>query len=330
VLTSQVRKFLGQIDRGPRCSESVEYARSLRPTGGAFRLAVALSVVVSAGCAGRTPALPETAEATPRSTGFVERPDSTRIYYETAGSGPAVVLIHGLGGNHAVWYRQVPRLARRYTVVTVSQRGFAPSTGDRHDLDVARTVDDLMAVLDELAIDSAVVVGQSMGGWTALAATLAHPDRIRAAVLADTTAGIFDETIATHYRAVTERARALADRPPPLGRHPALDADFSRSHPEEAYLYQLLSTFGAPAPGYVASALGLHRQDPAALAANRRPVLFIVGERDRIFPPDIVRRAASLLAGSQVRVIADSGHSPYFEKPRRWSEIVEVFLDDIR
>lgn len=296
-------------------------------TGAQLLAAIALASA-AAGCAVRTPT-PAGPPADPptREHGFTRRPDGSTIYYERTGSGPALVLIHGLGGNHAVWYRQVPRLARRYSVITVAQRGFSPSTGDRTDLDVSRMVEDLMAVLDELNVETAALVGQSMGGWTALAAALIHPDRIRAVVMADTTGGIFDTTILTHYEAVVARARTLADRPPPLGRHPALDLEFSRSNPDEAYLYQLLTTFGAPDPGYIAGALGTQRLEPRVLAANKTAVLFLVGERDPIFPPTIVRRASQLLPGSEVRVIADTGHSPYFEKPGRWADVVESFLD---
>jgi 2-succinyl-6-hydroxy-2,4-cyclohexadiene-1-carboxylate synthase len=264
-----------------------------------------------------------------RERGFAERSGAASIYYERTGTGPAVVLIHGLGGNHAVWYRQVPRLSQSYSVVTISQRGFAPSSGDRKTLDVDEMVDDVVAVLNLLDIEEAAIVGQSMGGWTALAAALSHPERVRAVVLADSIGGIFDEEISKHYEAVAASARALAAQPPPLGFHPALDPEFSEKHPEEGYLYQLLTTFGSPNPGDVAGALGRQSIGHERLAANRVPTLFVVGERDRLFPPQLIARASNLLAHSEVKVIADTGHSPYYEKPERWARIVEAFLDDL-
>jgi pimeloyl-ACP methyl ester carboxylesterase len=264
-----------------------------------------------------------------RERGFVESTNDASIYYERAGAGPAIVLIHGLGGNHAVWYRQVPRLSAEHTIVTVSQRGFAPSTGDHGPLDVDEMVGDLIAVLDHLEIERAAIVGQSMGGWTALAATLSHPDRVRAVVLADTFAGIFDDHSRAHYEEVAERARALASSPPSLGYHPALNEDFSDAHREEGYLYQLLSTFGAPDPGAIVHTLGRYSMDEKSMAANKVPALFVVGRHDAIFPPELVQKVSRRLAGAQLRIIADAGHSPYYETPEKWADIVLSFLDSV-
>jgi pimeloyl-ACP methyl ester carboxylesterase len=211
------------------------------------------------------------------------------------------------------------------------ERGFAERSGAAsiYYEDVDEMVDDVVAVLNLLDIEEAAIVGQSMGGWTALAAALSHPERVRAVVLADSIGGIFDEEISKHYEAVAASARALAAQPPPLGFHPALDPEFSEKHPEEGYLYQLLTTFGSPNPGDVAGALGRQSIGHERLAANRVPTLFVVGERDRLFPPQLIARASNLLAHSEVKVIADTGHSPYYEKPERWAGIVEAFLDDL-
>ena len=58
---------------------------------------------------------------------FLQRP-GCRIYYEVAGSGPAIIFAHGLGSNHITWWQQVPYFADRYTCVTFSHRGFPPSS----------------------------------------------------------------------------------------------------------------------------------------------------------------------------------------------------------
>ena len=56
------------------------------------------------------------------------------------------------------------------------------------------------------------------------------------------------------------------------------------------------------------------------------PTLFVVGENDPIFPPSLIERAARLVHGSEVVVIADTGHSPYFERPVEWNRVVLEFL----
>jgi pimeloyl-ACP methyl ester carboxylesterase len=122
------------------------------------------------------------------------------------------------------------------------------------------------------------------------------------------------------------RARELASKPPALGVHPALGRQFASQHPDEAYLYQLLTSFGSPSPGKVAEGLGRTRFDDATLTRLRAPVLFVVGEDDEIFPPDIVRRAAARVRGSRIATIRGAGHSPYFERPDAWNRVVSDFV----
>ena len=68
------------------------------------------------------------------------------------------------------------------------------------------------------------------------------------------------------------------------------------------------------------------RRDPAALASLGLPLLFIVGERDPLFPPAVVRAAADELPGAQLAEIPGTGHSPYFEDPDAWNAVLREFL----
>lgn len=261
-----------------------------------------------------------------RVTGFATAHDGTRLYYEKTGSGPALVFIHGLGGNHASWFHQVPAFAQHFTVITLSQRGFAPSSGRQDHYDVGVLVDDLLSVMDACSVRKASLVGQSMGGWTALGLALRAPERVDALVLADTVAGIDDPEIIAHHTTMLANARALGSTPPPLGRHPALSPGFSASNPAEAYLYQTLASFGAPAPASIAGQLATARFDNAQLAHMKIPTLFVVGHDDTVFPAALIRRASTHVRGARVVEIADAGHSPYFEQPEHWNEAVTAFL----
>jgi 3-oxoadipate enol-lactonase len=291
------------------------------------RTAALLAAAALAACSASAAPPRATEPPVVRGTGFVERPDGARIYYERAGAGPALVLIHGLGGNHAVWFQQVVAFAATHQVITISQRGFAPSSEATEPYDNGVLVADAAAVLDRLDISDAIVAGQSMGGWTALGLALERPDLVTTLVLSGTVAGIFDDEIRAHYESVTARARALTDVPQPLARHPALGKEFSRRAPDQAYLYQLLASFGAPAPGAVAEGLGRTQFDDETLAQLEAGVIFVVGEHDPIFPPALVARAAARLGGAPVIVIERSGHSPYYERPRAWNRAVRSALE---
>ena len=252
--------------------------------------------------------------------------DGTRIYFERCGSGPAIVLIHGLGGNHAVWFRQVPYFARTHTVVTLSQRGFAPSGGDLASYDVDVVVEDLDAVMTAARVEKAVVVGQSMGGWTALGLAMRSPERVTALVLADTLGGISDDDITAQMQAIGAGIAAERGKEDAVGAHPALSGGFSAQHRDLAYLYQTLTTFGSPPPAWMARQLGRARVAGPSLADFRIPTLFVVGTEDRLFPRALIRKGADYIAGSEFAEISGAGHSPYFEEPDAWNEAVHRFV----
>src|SRR5262245_1918863 len=103
-----------------------------------------------------------------RANGFTES-EGERIYWECVGTGePALVLCHGAGGNHAVWYQQVPVFARHRRVITWDHRGFGRSSAHAGPTRPELGVRDLAAVLAAAGATGAIdLVGQSMGGWTA-------------------------------------------------------------------------------------------------------------------------------------------------------------------
>ena len=89
------------------------------------------------------------------------------IHYEKEGSGPVVVLIHGIGGSAAMWKEQIGALKDRYTLVTFDCRGHGRSSANG-EVSVAAAQQDLKAVLDHLGVGVCHLVGLSMGGPIAL------------------------------------------------------------------------------------------------------------------------------------------------------------------
>src|SRR4030095_12179482 len=96
------------------------------------------------------------------------------------------VFAHGLGGNHLSWWQQVPHFRDRYTCVTFSHRGFAPSSAPPDGPDPATYADALAALRNHIGASDLRILVQSMGGRTALDFALAHPQHVRALVLAST------------------------------------------------------------------------------------------------------------------------------------------------
>jgi 3-oxoadipate enol-lactonase len=260
-----------------------------------------------------------------REAGHLER-EGERIYFESIGEGPPLVLTHGAGGNHAVWFEQVPHFARTRRVVLWDQRGFGRSSARGGPNTPARATADLAALLDRLGIERVDLVGQSMGGWAVLGLALAQPARVRSLVLADTPGGIDTPELRASW---ANLARGSGFATSELGRHPAVARDFFDRHPERAVLYQQLGGFGEPRLADVLPSLVATKHDAAALARLACPVLLIVGEADDLFSPAVIHASAKQLPAAcraRVATIPRAGHSPYFEEPAEWNRVVGEFL----
>ena len=109
----------------------------------------------------------------------IKTSDGVNLYYEEAGAGTPVVFVHEFAGDYRTWEPQMRRFSRAYRCVTYSQRGYPPSDipddAARYGQDFARS--DVIALMDELKIDKAHVVGHSMGAYTALHVGIKHPQR---------------------------------------------------------------------------------------------------------------------------------------------------------
>jgi pimeloyl-ACP methyl ester carboxylesterase len=243
----------------------------------------------------------------------------TDLYYEIQGNGPPLVLAHGLGGNHASWFNQVPFFARWFQVVTFDHRGFGNSRDAQGGADRSRFVDDLKELLDDLGIAKTALVAQSMGGGTCATFTVLHPDRVTALVLADTLVGI---TIPESLRVRMDAVRNATSGLPQLER--VLSDGFREREPVLTHLYTELNNFNKGARESLRG--NLPGVTVEQLSAVNIPVLFLVGTKDILFPPDLMRSIHELIPGSEYQEIADSGHSVYFEKPHHFNEIVLNFL----
>jgi pimeloyl-ACP methyl ester carboxylesterase len=112
--------------------------------------------------------------------------DGTSLYYESQGSGPAIIFVHELAGTCHSFDLQVASLKGSYRCITFNARGYPPSDvpEDGKFYSQERARDDIRAVLDALKIDKAHIVGLSMGGFAALHFGFTYPDRARSLVIA--------------------------------------------------------------------------------------------------------------------------------------------------
>src|SRR5262245_54827249 len=168
--------------------------------------------------------------------------DGFRVCYEdTGGSGPAVLFLHGAGGNHLSWWQQVPAFADEYWCVTVDQRGFGQSPDVPGGPGPGALATDALALLDHLGIERAALVAQSMGGWAAAGAAVQAPDRVWAVVMANTVGNLTNPEIA----ALRQQLQAASPPRPPVLWHAALGPTFRKEQPALSYLYAQVAGLNA-------------------------------------------------------------------------------------
>ena len=245
--------------------------------------------------------------------------NDTQMFYESHGAGPAIVFAHGRGGNHLSWWRQVAAFQEGYRCVTFDQRGWGLTEGPAGAPNPATVSADLLALLDYLEIDRAVLVAQSMGGISSLRVALHHPDRVAGLLLADTTGGIGDASVVS----------LLADvHPPedPLRR--ALSDGFIADHPDLMFLFGSIGRINQPMPLSVVSDMFRNPEGPQAsdLAAMTVPTLLVVGEEDAIFPVHVIEAAHRLIPGSRLAVVPGAAHSTHFEQADAFNQLLREFI----
>ncbi len=260
--------------------------------------------------------------------------DGVALEVTDTGSGPALLLVHGFGGAKEDFADHVDALAGRHRVVTFDHRGHGESDDppDVSAYSLDRMATDLLGVVDTLGIDGFRLLGHSMGGMVARRFVLAHPSRVDALVLMDTSPGPvpgIDPQLAGLAAQV-----ALDDGKDVL--RPMLDAAGTLETPaylrllEERPGYRELEDYKwASLSGVMWAAMAreiVHQPNQLALLAKVRcPTLVIVGAEDESFV-EPSRQMAAVIPGAELVVVPDAGHSPQFENPLPWFDALDGFL----
>jgi 3-oxoadipate enol-lactonase len=242
-----------------------------------------------------------------------------RLHWESTGSGPAVLLVMGLGLPAAAWWRTLPILARALRVIAFDNRGSGRSDRPAGRYSIADMAADAVAVLDAARVEHAHVYGISMGGMIAQELALRHPDRVRALVLGATSSG---GSAATPPDADTigflQRRPAM---PAEEGRWASVPYTYSARTLREggqriAEDLARRRSFPFHVDGYRAqlAAAVAHDAGPR-LAGIAAPTLVVHGIEDRMVPPDNGRALATAIPGAELRLLEDAAHLYITDEP---------------
>jgi 3-oxoadipate enol-lactonase len=245
-----------------------------------------------------------------------------RIYFESQGAGDTILFAHGAGGNAGIWFEQVAAFADRYQCIAFDHRTFARSPADPETISPVQFRDDALAVLDAAGVSEAHVVAQSMGGWTTMRLLLDRPNRVRSVVMSGTPGGLENPR-------PTESARNLtaSDDRGTSGVMATMAAATARD-PARMQLYQAINAFNTEFTMTSLKSLGAPEFviTEAMVAAVAKPVLFIAGDEDPLFPADLLGSYVPWFPDARLEVVKDAGHSPYFEQPEVFNRLLEDFL----
>ena len=244
------------------------------------------------------------------------------------GRGEPLVLVHGLGDDHRAWRRSLPDLALRHRVILYDLRGHGQTSLGEPDGTLRQLGDDLVALMDAIAVDRADVAGVSLGGTIAMRVGIDHPHRIRRLALVATSSRV-GRSAADWYRQRLE----MVERKDPLLRQ-TLDRDTADVYAEasaeleEGLMIRRQSTADPRGYGNACAAMaGLNAAplDPE-LHAITAPTLVVASEKDRHCPPRAAEIIASGIGGSRLETLPDAGHAIPVEKPRELASLINSFL----
>lgn len=262
------------------------------------------------------------------------------VSYRQAGSGPALLLIHGIAGSSRAWREVMPALAERYTVVAPDLLGHGDSAKPVGDYSLGAHAAGIRDLLGVLGIDRATVVGQSFGGGVAMQLAYQHPEHCERLVLVDSGGLGREVSVILRLLALPGAELVMPILFPPLVKT-AGDAvsrllgrmGVRSARAAETWLAYSSLTEGDNRRAFVRTVRSVidpggqsvSAMDRLYLAASM-PTMIVWGDQDEIIPVRHAFAAHEAIPGSRLEIIEGAGHFPHVEAPERFVEILTDFI----
>ncbi|MDH4169992.1 MAG: alpha/beta hydrolase [Acidimicrobiia bacterium] len=264
---------------------------------------------------------------------YAHAADGARIFYRVTGpdDGPPLLMLHGLGTDQLGWMLQRRPFNARYRTIMVDNRGSGRSDKPPGPYRLEDLAADAVAVLDDLAIESAHIMGASMGGALSQIIAVMYPERVRSLVLACTACQLqpwrqelFEDWV--------EQARTQ-------GMHRWMTANLQWLIGPRSMrrLWPVANVIGllaqrAPVHGLIGQLQALLAADDdlmVELANVSVPTLMVVGSQDILTPVADSELLAATIPGSRMAVIRGAAHGLMIEHARIFNDTVLEFLDEV-
>ncbi|MBM3940219.1 MAG: alpha/beta fold hydrolase [SAR202 cluster bacterium] len=256
-------------------------------------------------------------------------PGDPRIAVDKQGSGPLLVMMHGIGGHRSNWHDQLPEFAPHFTVVAWDARGYGNSGDYDGELDPRDFSKDLLRLLDHYGAKKAHIMGLSMGGMIAQDFYSMHPERVATLVLCDTSDGLSrSRTPAEIEEFVRLRTAPLLAGKEPKDMAPAVaDTLIGRKSSRESWQRLVDSMSMLHKEMYIKTVRANTKRSEYPDASNIQvPTLLVFGEDDRLTTPEVGRKMHAKIKGSESLLIPTAGHLSNIEQPVFFNEHVLGWL----
>jgi pimeloyl-ACP methyl ester carboxylesterase len=248
-----------------------------------------------------------------------------KIHYVEAGSGPTVILLHGMGGSSGAWQLNIAPLAEKFHVIALDQIGFGKSDKPLVNYRIRTYVDFLEEFCRELKIERASLIGNSMGGWIAALFTASFPDRVDKLVLEDAAgyAPPKDFDMRTLYALNPSTVGGMKALAPKVFHNQMFLTDIAI---RQAVAARLAAGDGYTINSIIESIIRGEDFLDDAVKTIKRPTLIVWGRQDGLTPLSDGQRFNKDIAGSTLIVIDQCGHVPNIEKSAEFNAAVLKFL----
>ena len=250
------------------------------------------------------------------------------LHFSYQGQGPALLILHGLYGSGSNWNSHAKWLAERFTVILADLRNHGRSP-HHPDMSYPAQAADLAALLDRLQLESALVLGHSMGGKAAMTLALQYPERVRALIAADIAPVAYrhdhGEIIEALRRLDLQGLRSREDA------DAALAADISTGMVRQF----LLTNLQRGPEGYswripldiLADQLPLIEGFPSIEGRYEGPALFVHGTASDYLTAESEPAVRKHFPAAEIAPITGAGHWLHVEKPESFADTLRAFLD---
>jgi pimeloyl-ACP methyl ester carboxylesterase len=259
------------------------------------------------------------------------RANGVECEVEIRGDGPTILFVHGFPLDHTIWSHQVAGLPG-WRRIAPDLRGMGRSEVPDGAYSMGTYAADLAGLLDAVGTDRVVLCGLSMGGYIAFEFVRRWRERVTGLILMDTKAEADGpdgrkarDAMATLAR--TEGARAIAE-----AMLPKLLGEGTRRRDEETVARVRTMIEATPVPGIVGALEAMRdRPDSTPLLPTIRgiPTLVVVGEEDRLTPPERAQAITGAISGASLEIVPGAGHLPPVERPGVVTELVRRFLERV-